>query len=135
MIPYLRNLKPLLLLVAFASKALGEALLAVVAFVVVFEEALAVAVAVGVSKDGANGSLGAPDTASELNRRRWRLETKETMRDRRIPDDIVRVLGIDYCEFGSLSLRSLCVLGFCAEKGFCAERGFWIGGVWELGGL
>lgn len=91
MIPYLRNLKPLLLLVAFASTALGEALLASVAFVVVLEEALAVAV--DVAKGGANGSLGAPDTASELNRRRWRLETTEAMRDRRIPDDIVRVFG------------------------------------------
>ncbi len=70
MIPYLRNLKPLLLLVAFASTALGEALLAAVAFVVVLEEALALAVAVDVAMGGANGSLGAPDPASELNRRR-----------------------------------------------------------------
>lgn len=91
MIPYLRNLKPLLLLVAFASEALGEALLAAVPFVVVFEEALALALAVDVANDGASGSLGAPETASELNRRRWRLDTKETMRDRIIPDDIVRV--------------------------------------------
>jgi hypothetical protein len=70
MIPYLRNLKPLLLLVAFVSTALGEALLAAVAFVVVLEEALALAVAVDVEMGGANGSLGAPDPASELNRRR-----------------------------------------------------------------
>lgn len=101
---YLRNLHPLLLLVGFPSVALGRGVVEVAAVALLGGGGGgALAGAVAVAAEGANGSLGTPETTLELNNRRKRLEGEHPRWDRSIAVE-VRIILINQ----DLALSSQC---------------------------